>query len=495
MSTAVSDSSFPENGRGLKICVLQPDYSTSDVDYQYYDPPRDLSHLLPEAEFEHVFLNKLTTYKQLSELKKKGFDIFVNLCEGYLHWTIPSVDAYYFMELLNLPFTGPGSLLYDPPKELMKYVAFTEGIKTPAYAIVNSAADVAAECGHLQYPLFVKPAKAGDSLGVDEKSLVYDEHALIEKINAIAEEYAPLLVEEYIEGREFTAMIVADAHDHTAPRVFKPIEYIFPEGYAFKTYAIKTSALHPKANVPVTDPLIEEQLKNAAKSVFRGFNGKGYARMDFRMNDKGELFFLEINFTCSVFYSDGYEGSADYILKEDGVGQKGFLELIIAEGMARHRRAQKPYRLKGTPQKGYGIFAVREIHKGEITFKGEEMAQRIVTRRNVETTWTPEAATIFRKYAYPLSEEVFILWDNDPNGWAPQNHSCNPTTGYDGLNVVALRDIHIGEELTFDYATFLDENMEPFECHCGAPNCRKYITGVKGNSINHAELLIRQNKK
>ena len=103
----------------MKICVLQPDYSTSDVDYQNYDPARDLGHLMPGAEFEHVLLNKLTIYKQLKELKKKNFDIFVNLCEGYLEWSVPSVDVIYFMELLDLPFTGPTSLLYDPPKDLM----------------------------------------------------------------------------------------------------------------------------------------------------------------------------------------------------------------------------------------------------------------------------------------------------------------------------------------------------------------------------------------
>ena len=114
---------------GLKICVLQPDYSTSDVDYKNYDPARDLSHLMPEAQFDHVLLNKLSTYKQLKELKKKNYDVFVNLCEGYLEWNIPSIDVIYFMELLNLPFTGPTSLLYDPPKDLMKYVAYTVGYK------------------------------------------------------------------------------------------------------------------------------------------------------------------------------------------------------------------------------------------------------------------------------------------------------------------------------------------------------------------------------
>ena len=105
-------------GSALKICVLQPDYSTSDVDYQNYDPPRDISHLMPDADFDHVLLNKLSTYKQLKELKKKNYDVFVNLCEGYLEWSIPSIDVIYFMELLNLPFTGPTSLLYDPPKDL-----------------------------------------------------------------------------------------------------------------------------------------------------------------------------------------------------------------------------------------------------------------------------------------------------------------------------------------------------------------------------------------
>ena len=58
--------------------------------------------------------------KQLKELKKKNYDVFINLCEGYLEWNVPSIDVIYFMELLNLPFTGPTSLLYDPPKDLMK---------------------------------------------------------------------------------------------------------------------------------------------------------------------------------------------------------------------------------------------------------------------------------------------------------------------------------------------------------------------------------------
>jgi D-alanine-D-alanine ligase-like ATP-grasp enzyme len=210
----------------MKVCVLEPDYSTTDVDYKNYDPPRDLSALLPGDTVDTVFLNKLTTYKQLKELKKKNYDIFVNLCEGYLEWEVPSIDVIYTLELLNMPFTGPTTLLYDPPKELMKYVAYTEGINTPAYALINSVDEIETECRHLKYPLFVKPHKAGDSLGVDDKSLVNNIEELKQKVKSIIDEYGPLLVEEYISGREFTVMLAAN-DDGKSVKVFKPVEYIF----------------------------------------------------------------------------------------------------------------------------------------------------------------------------------------------------------------------------------------------------------------------------
>ena len=471
----------------MKVCVLQPDYSTTAVDYQYYDPPRNLAPLIPEYTVDHVFLNKLTTYKQLKALQHKGYDIFVNLCEGYLEWEVPSIDVIYTLELLQLPFTGPSALLYDPPKELMKYVAYCEGVKTPAYVLIEKEADMEMALTHLSFPIFIKPAKAGDSLGIDEQSLVYSKQAFIQKVTALSEQYDALLAEEYIAGREFTVLVAADA-DGKSVRSFKPVEYIFPEGFAFKTYSLKTSELHPDANIPCNDPVIEPMLRAAAEKIFKAFNGVGYARLDFRMNENGELYFLEINFTCSVFYTDGYEGSADYILKQDGIGQSGFLKQMIAEGIARHQRRQKKYMIKGNAIAGYGIYAKQAIAAHEIIFQGEGRSQRLVTRRYVNNNWSEAEKETFRRYAYALSSEVFLLWDDDPSAWAPQNHSCQPNTGYDGLNVIALRPITQGEELTLDYAAFLDEHMEPFQCRCGLPGCRGLITGKPGNSVTTREI-------
>lgn len=324
--------------------------------------------------------------------------------------------------------------------------------------------------------MFVKPAKAGDSLGIDQSSLVKNAKELKDKVHALLNDYDEVLIEEYIHGREFTVLVSANADGKTC-RSFKPVEYIFPEGYAFKTYSLKTSELHPGANIPCNDPKIEIELRKAAEAIFLCFEGKGYARMDFRIDQEGTIYFLEVNFTCSVFYADGMEGSADYILKFDGIGQSGFLKLIIDEGIARHQKKQKAFIVKGDSISGYGIYANRKIKEGEILYKGEERAHRIVSLEHVEKNWNERDKMKFKQYAYPLGANIYAYWDQEPSEWSPQNHSCNANTVQEGLNMVATRNIDEGEELTLDYADFLDHTMEPFKCNCGASNCRGTITG------------------
>jgi len=63
---------------------------------------------------------------------------------------------------------------------------------------------------------------------------------------------------------------------------------------------------------------------------------------------------------------------------------------------------------------------------------------------------------------------------------------------YDGLNVVTLRNIRKGEELTLDYAQFLDKSMEPFHCNCGSENCRGLIMGLPNNSVTEREKRLKK---
>ena len=116
------------------------------------------------------------------------------------------------------------------------------------------------------------------------------------------------------------------------------------------------------------------------------------------------------------------------------------------------------------------------------------MSQRIVSKSYVEENWNEKQKEDFRHYAYPIGNDVYILWDENPVNWAPQNHSCSANTGYEGLNVVAQKDIAKGEELTLDYAFFLDDNIQPFACQCGSPNCRKIVFGEKENGMVKVEV-------
>ena len=472
----------------MKICILQPDYSTTNVDYKNYDPPRNLNHLLCNTHTVHYeYLNKLTTYKQLQLLATQQYDIFINLCEGYLEWEVPSLEVITYLELLNLPYTGPNVLLYDPPKTLMKYVAYTAGVKTPLGTTLTKKSIIADTVTNLCYPLFVKPSKAGDSLGIDNNSLINNEDELTQKINTLLPLYNELLIEEYIKGREFTVLVVAN-NEGKGCVAYPPIEYIFLTPIHYKTYAHKTSALHTNANIPCNNAVLAKQLQQAAEKIFTAFEGVGYARLDFRVDAFNEIYFLEINFTCSVFYDNGYQGSADYILELMPNGKQFFLQQIINEGIARHNAKQKCYEVKGNAIAGYGIFATAFITKGQIVYKGEEKAQRIVTKHHVHNNWGKDALYNFKHYAYPISNEVYILWDADPNNWAPQNHSCAANTQYNGLNVIANADIMVGQELTLDYALFLNDNITPFACTCNAPNCRKLITGTIHNRITNGTL-------
>ena len=143
--------------------------------------------------------------------------------------------------------------------------------------------------------------------------------------------------------------------------------------------------------------------------------------------------------------------------------------------------------MRGNAISGYGIFATTDLAAGDVVFRGEGRAQRIVTARHVQTTWNADDRLMFRRYGYPLSDELVALWDDDPTAWAPQNHSCEPNTECVGLDVVAIRAIAIGEELTLDYAEFMNEEGEPFACTCGAPSCRGRVSGTSGNSVTARE--------
>jgi SET domain-containing protein len=77
-----------------------------------------------------------------------------------------------------------------------------------------------------------------------------------------------------------------------------------------------------------------------------------------------------------------------------------------------------------------------------------------------------------------IDDDLFMLSAEQPEPGDMVNHSCEPNCGLrGGVVVVAMRDIAVGEEITFDYAMCDGTDYDEFECACGAPTCRGLVTG------------------
>lgn len=101
----------------------------------------------------------------------------------------------------------------------------------------------------------------------------------------------------------------------------------------------------------------------------------------------------------------------------------------------------------------------------------------LVSKAKVEADWSPLKRSWFYENAYPISDDVYAIWSDEPNDWRPINHSCDPCAWLLGMDMHARRDIAADEPITLDYATFCNEIMAPFDCWCGAAACRKRVTG------------------
>jgi D-alanine-D-alanine ligase len=211
-------------------------------------------------------------------------------------------------------------------------------------------------------------------------------------------------------------------------------------------------------------------------AALRGLNGAGFGRVDIRVTPDGEPFFLEINPNCSVYYPQSDPGSADFCLLHDPAGHAGFTRQIVAAALRRRDLRLRAWEICPT-NGGYGMFATRPIAAGERIVEFEQQPQVLVSRSHVEQTWRDQDAEWFPRYAWPLTDEVYVVWERDPESWKPINHACDPNAWLTGLDLVARRDVLEGQEITVDYATFCNELMPDFECGCGAADCRRTIRG------------------
>ena len=460
----------------MRIALLHPSNSDSLSPFKDFDPPRVPDHYLPDHDYERFQIRKSSAVRQISEIARMGFDAAVNLCDGAWDEDRPGIEVVQALERFGMAFTGAESAFYDPSRQAMKMACHSVGVKFPAYVIAQRLDDTQ-KARHLRYPLIVKHPHSYSSVGLTRQSRVTSDGELTRETDRMVDAYGAALIEEFIDGREFTALVTEPRDDSEEAWVFDPIEFVFPDGQSFKHFDLKWKDFGGMRTRTVTDPSLARRLRQTAALTFAALGGSGFGRCDLRMDAAGDIYLLEINPNCAVFYPEGQHGSADIVLANRTAGHRDFLEHLLKCAIRRRERTTKRWELRFVHGRGFGMFAVCAIGPGRHVERYEARPHVLVSRHEVEGHWKGLRREWFQQYAWPLTSGVFVTWSDNPDEWRPINHSCDPNAWLAGLDLVARRAIAAGEELTVDYATFCGPAMSPFECHCNSSCCRGIIRG------------------
>jgi D-alanine-D-alanine ligase len=274
--------------------------------------------------------------KQIKALMDEGVDVFVNLCDGTPDDALSGIALVHALEKYNAAFTGANSKFFDPTRDEMKNAARRVKVPTPNWTFVNRAEDAEKVVKKLKFPMLVKPPHGYASVGIRRNSRVETLEQLREQLKLAIEEFGRALIEEFIEGREFTCLVAENPDDADAPISVKPVEFIFPDGESFKHYAMKWVDYAKMSVAAVTNAKIEKTLREQTMRVFKELGGNGYARCDYRMDANGDIYMLEINPNCGIFYPPHEPGSADFSLTNDkNINHTKFMKLIIRSAQKR----------------------------------------------------------------------------------------------------------------------------------------------------------------
>jgi D-alanine-D-alanine ligase len=313
----------------MKVCVL------SDPEW---GDPFDPSYYLQGYEWELHDLHRPHVKEELTALAQRGFDIYLNMCDGAADENRPGLDVVLALEELNLPFTGAASHYYEPTREQMKYVCQLYDIGAPCGVAVTGVNNLKTKIKRMQFPMIVKHPNSYGSVGLIKESRVMCFTELEAQISRMLGLFGSALVEEFIEGREFSVLVSENPNDLENPITYVPVEVIFPPGESFKHTDMKWYRYEELICNPVTDPDLSGRLRDMSAKLFVGLRGTGYGRCDIRMDAQGELFMLEINPQGAIFYPPEAPGMADYILRFDPRGHAGFVDLLFRAALALHKR-------------------------------------------------------------------------------------------------------------------------------------------------------------
>lgn len=314
----------------------------------------------PDAESEHdILFTADAVVKALSEanlsvarlgvtddighfiesLRTIAPDVVCNLYEGTATYGESEAHLAGLLEWLGVPFTGSLSLALRlaRSKPLTKHLLSGAGIATPQFFVIDS---LPCPPNPVDWPVIVKPGREDASVGIDQHSVVTNQKQLADRVAYILDTYGPpVLVEEFIDGREFNVGLVESLELRTLPFT----EILFPDRSDPALWPIvsfdakwkpgtRDFKATPAVNPANVDPTLHESIETIAKRCFHLLECRDYARIDFRVDKSGKPFVLEVNPNPCISPLAGFAAG----LESAGIGYPDFLFDLVRTA---HRRA------------------------------------------------------------------------------------------------------------------------------------------------------------
>ena len=281
----------------------------------------------------------------IDELTKEQPELVFNLAESFRGKSALESNVAALLNLLDLRYTGssPAGLILAGDKTLTKKVLAFHGIQSAKFATMyRGQVDWS---GDIKFPLLVKPPQEDASLGITQKSVVNDVKELLDVISSTQQEYqSPVLVEEFIDGREFYVGVIGNSKVEALPIIeldFSKFPAGLPKIASWEAKwgddgDEKGAQFEGTKSIFPTD--LSEELANKIRQVaidsFQALRLRDYARIDLRVTAEEEVYVIEANPNCYLEQNSEFARSA----QKAGLEYPALISRIVELASARYSR-------------------------------------------------------------------------------------------------------------------------------------------------------------
>jgi D-alanine-D-alanine ligase len=271
-------------------------------------------------------------------------DIVFNIAEGF-RGVNREAHVPAICEFFGIPYSGsdPFTLSLCLDKARTKETLAFHGIPTPRFAVVATPHEIQSRTADLEFPLFVKPLHEGSSKGITDSNLCWDRKQLLAQAKLLLENYnQPVLVEEYLPGKEFTCAVLGNGGEATVLPIVGMNFETLPKG-ALPIYSFDAKFVWDRPENPldifqcparITREL-QASIERVTLDAFRVLGCRDWARIDVRMDAAGVPNVLEVNPLPGILPDPADNSCLPKAARAAGIGYEELIQYCLKYAAAR----------------------------------------------------------------------------------------------------------------------------------------------------------------